>query len=99
MVCLQVKPSQLSWPVLIGEVIHPLNHFCGFPLDMLQQVHISHVLRTPHLVAVRSYQCRVEGQHHLPCPAGHTSLDAAQDLAIFLGSEDTLLVRGQLAIH
>lgn len=31
-------------PVLVGEALHPSDHFCGPPLDMLQQVHISHVL-------------------------------------------------------
>jgi len=28
---------------------------------------------------VESRESRAEGQNHLPCPAGHTSLDAAQD--------------------
>ena len=30
----------------------PLDHFCGPPLDALQQLHVSPVLRTPHLNAV-----------------------------------------------
>ena len=43
---LQAEQPQLSQPVLIGEEIHPLYHFCGTPLHVLQQVHISPVLRT-----------------------------------------------------
>jgi len=33
-------------PVLIGEVFHPLDHFCGPPLDTLQQAYVSPALRT-----------------------------------------------------
>ena len=32
---LQAEESQLSQPALIGEVFHPLDHFCGPPLDAL----------------------------------------------------------------
>jgi len=66
---LQAEQPQLSQPVLVGEVFHPLDHFCGPPLGMLQQVCVPPALRTPHLDAilqVRSHQCRVEGQDHLP---------------------------------
>ena len=58
--------SPSSQPVL-GEVFHPLGHFCGLPLDALQQLHVSPVLRTPHVDAVlqvRPHQCRAEGQDH-----------------------------------
>ena len=59
----QDEQPQLSQPILVGEVFHPWDHFCGPPLDVLQQVHISPVLRTPHLDAVlqvRPHRCRVE---------------------------------------
>jgi len=72
--------GQLSQPVFVGELFHPLDHFCGPPLDVLQQVHVFAVLRILHLDAVlqvRSHQCRAEGQDHLPRPAGHASFDAA----------------------
>jgi len=39
-------------------VLRPVEHFCGPPLDALQQLHVSPVLRTPHLDAalqVRSH--------------------------------------------
>jgi len=36
---------------------------------------------------VGSHQNRVEGQDPLPCPAGHVSLDAAQDMVGLLGCE------------
>ena len=57
---------QLSHPVLVGKVFYPLDHFCGPPLDVLQQVHVSPVLRTPD--QVRSHQCRAERQDPLPFP-------------------------------
>jgi len=44
-----------------------LGHFCGPPLDALQQLHVSPVLRTPHLGTVlqmRPHQCKAEGQDH-----------------------------------
>jgi len=66
---IQAEQSQLFQPVLIGEVFHPLDHFCSPPLDMLQQVYVSPVLRTPPLDAVLQvspHQHRAEGQHHLP---------------------------------
>jgi len=99
---LQAERPQLSQPVLIGEMFHPLDRFCGLPLDTLQQVHVSPLLRTPHLDAVlrvRPHQRRAEGQNHLPCPAGHSSFDTAQDKVGFLGCEGTLLPHVQLGIH
>ncbi|KAF1457511.1 Kelch-like protein 1, partial [Spheniscus mendiculus] len=48
---------------------------------------------------VGSHQSRVEGQNHLPRPAGHASLDAAQDTIGLLGRERTLLAHVQLFIH
>ncbi|KAK4818403.1 hypothetical protein QYF61_012324 [Mycteria americana] len=46
---LQAEQPQLSQPVLIGEVLQPSDHFCGPPLDLLQQVHVFPVLRAPEL--------------------------------------------------
>jgi len=83
---LQAEQPRLFQPVLIGEVFHPLHHLCGLSLDILQQVHASPVLRTSQLDAVlqvRPHQHRVEGQDHLPHPAGHASFDAAQDTVTF----------------
>ncbi|KAK4827937.1 hypothetical protein QYF61_022552 [Mycteria americana] len=94
------EQPQLSQPVLIGEVLHPLDHFCGPPLDPLQQVRVFPVLRTPELDAVLqvgSHQSRVEGQNRLPRPAGHASFDAAQDMVGFLGCERTLPAYTQFA--
>ena len=79
-----------------------MDHFCGSPLDVLHQVHVSPELRTPHLdtvLQVRSQQHQVEGQDYLPHPAGHTSFDAAQDMVGLLGYEASLLAHDQLAIH
>ena len=38
----QAEQSQLFQPLLTGKVFHPLDHFCGPPLDALQQVHVFH---------------------------------------------------------
>ncbi|KAK4822945.1 hypothetical protein QYF61_023445 [Mycteria americana] len=84
------------------EVFHPSDHFCGPPLDLLQQVHVFPVLRAPELDAVLqvgSHQSRVEGQNHLPRPAGHASFDAAQDTVGLLGCEHTVLAHVQLFTH
>ncbi|KAK4827791.1 hypothetical protein QYF61_021744 [Mycteria americana] len=94
------KPN--SQPVLVGEVFHPSDHFCGPPLDPLQQVHVCLVPRTPELntvLRVGSHQSGTEGQNHLPRPAGHTAFDAAQDTAGLLGCECTLLAHVQLFVH
>ena len=69
---------------------------------MLQQVHVSPVLRTLHLDAVlqvKSQQHRVEGQDSLPHPSGHTSFDRAQDTGGFLICDSTLLAHVQLPTH
>ncbi|KAK4818015.1 hypothetical protein QYF61_004128 [Mycteria americana] len=96
------EQPQLSQPVLIGEVFHPSHHFRGPPLDLLQQLHVLVVLRTPELDAVLqvgSHQSRAEGQNHLPRPAGHAAFDAAQGTVGFLGCQCTLLAHVQLFIH
>jgi len=79
-----------------------LDHFCSLPLAALQQVHISPVLRTLNLdieLQVQSVQCRIEGQNHLPRPAGHSSSGAAQHTVFILGHESTLVAYVQHAIH
>jgi len=62
----------------------------------------SFVLRAPELGAglqVGSDESGVKGQNHLPRPAGHASLDAAQDAVGFLSCEHTLSAHQQLFIH
>ncbi|KAK4815509.1 LOW QUALITY PROTEIN: hypothetical protein QYF61_003067, partial [Mycteria americana] len=84
------------------EVLQPSDHFCCPPLDPLQQLPVLLVLRAPELDAilqVRSHQSGVEGQNHLPRPAGHASFDAAQDMVGLLGCEHTLLAHVQLFVH
>lgn len=51
------------------------------------------------VLQVRPHQHRVEGQDHLPHPAGHISFDADQYTVGFLGYDSTLLAPIQLAIH
>ena len=51
------------------------------------------------VLQVGSHQSEVEGQNHLPRPAGHTSFDAAQDAIGFLGCECTLPAHVQLLTH
>ena len=46
---LQAEQPELSQSVCVEEVFHPLDHFCVPTMDMLQQVHLSRILRTPYL--------------------------------------------------
>ena len=62
-------------------------------LDLPQQLHVLLVLGAPELntvLQVGSHESRVEGQNHLPEPAGHTSLDATQDTVGLLSCKRTL---------
>jgi len=62
---LQAEQHQLFQPELTAEVLQPSDHFCGLPLDLLQQVHVFPVLRAPELDAglqVESHQSRVTAQ-------------------------------------
>jgi len=86
---LQAEQPQLSQPFLIGKVFQPSDHFCGCPLAPLHGVHVFPVLRAPELdkaFQVGSHQSGVEGQNHLPQPAGC----AAGDTPGFLRCERTL---------
>ncbi|KAK4816838.1 hypothetical protein QYF61_023902 [Mycteria americana] len=99
---LQAEQCPLSQPFLIEEVFQPSHHFCGPPLDLLQQVHVFPALRAPELDEVLqggSHQSGAEGQNHLLHPTGHTFVDAAQDTVGFLGCKCTLLAQVQLFIH
>ncbi|XP_052523228.1 coiled-coil domain-containing protein 134 isoform X2 [Tympanuchus pallidicinctus] len=40
------------------EAFHPSGHFCGPPLDTLQQVHVCPALRTPHVAAALRVRSR-----------------------------------------
>ena len=99
---LQAEQAQLSQPFLVGEVLQPLDHFGGPPLAPLQQVHVFPVLRSPDLdtgLQVGSHQRRVEQQNPLSRPAGHASLDAAQDTVGLLGCKQTLPGHVELLVN
>ncbi|KAK4822675.1 hypothetical protein QYF61_019042 [Mycteria americana] len=99
---LQAKQPQLSQPVFIGVVLQPSDHLCGPPLDSLQQVHVLLMLGTPEpnaVLQVGSHESRVEGENHLPRPAGHASFDAAQDTVGLLGCKHTLPGHVELLIN
>ena len=71
---LQAAQPQLSQPILIGEVFHPLGQFCGIPLDAPKQVHVSPVLRTPHpdkALQVSSHSAELRGQSALGTELQH----------------------------
>lgn len=86
---LDTETSHSGLPGAFSRLVIP----CGPPLSALKQVHLSCTEDSTSECSTPEEASPAQGA------AGHTSLDAAQDLAIFLGSEDTLLVRGQLAIH
>jgi len=65
----------------IGEVFQPSDHH-GSPLDLLQQLHILHLLGAPDLDAVlhlRPKEDCVEVDNYPPCSADHPSFHANQD--------------------
>ena len=89
-----------SQPALAGEISIFGIVLCGLPLDELQKILISSASGTPYVVLqVRSHQYRVDKQDRLPCPAGHTSFNAAQYAVDFVCCEGTLLAHVQVAIH
>jgi len=60
------------------------------------------VLRAAELDAglqMESHQNGAEGQNHLPSPAGHTCLDAAQGMVGLLGCKCTWVAHVQVFIH
>jgi len=94
------RELQLSQPVLAGELLQPSDHPCGPSLDPLQQPRVLLVLGAPELHAVLqvgSHESGIEGQNHLPRPAGRASSDAAQDPGGLLGCKRTLLTRVSLS--
>jgi len=50
------------------------------------------------VLEVRPHQCQVQGQDHLPTPAGHTIPDTSQDAVGLLGHLGMLLAHVQLAV-
>ncbi|KAK4830124.1 hypothetical protein QYF61_008551 [Mycteria americana] len=91
---------QLAQPFFRGAVFLPSDHFCAPSLELLEQVHVFLVLGTPELDTVlQEGSHRVEGENHLPRPAGHTSFYAAQGTIGVLGCKRTLLSHVQVFIH
>ena len=63
---LLAEQAQLFHPFCTGEVFHPSDHFCSPPLDLLQQVLVFLVLKTPELHPVSKWGLtRAEGQNYL----------------------------------
>ncbi|XP_071594637.1 ubiquitin carboxyl-terminal hydrolase CYLD-like isoform X2 [Heliangelus exortis] len=48
----QAQQSQLFQPLLVAEVLQPLDHLCGFPLDSFQQICVLPMVGTPELDTV-----------------------------------------------
>ena len=86
--------AQFLQRVFTGEVLQPLDHPCGPPLDHLQQLHIFPVLEAPDLDAVCQlgpHKGRTGEDSRLSCLAGQTSSDGAHDTIGLLGCKCTLL--------
>lgn len=78
-------------------MLQPCSYLCGPPLDSLQQVPVLLMLGLPAL-EVGSHQSGVGGGESPPLTCW-SSLDAAQDVAGFLGCECRLLAHMQFYIH
>ena len=99
---LQANQDHLPQPFFIEEVFQPLDHLPGPPLVLFLQLCILPVLGARSLNTVLqlgSHKGRVEGENPLPLPAGHPSVDAAQDTVGLLGCKSTLLIHVQLFIR
>jgi len=86
--------SKQNKTVFIGEVLQPLDHLHGPPLDLLQKLNIFPLSEAPDLVSVLHMgPCggRVERDNHLPCFVGHPSSDAIHDTVGLPGCQHTLL--------
>jgi len=51
------------------EAFHPLDHFCGPPLDTLQQPHVCPALSTPHLDAVLQVRSHQQSRRAVSLPS------------------------------
>ncbi|XP_053940070.1 uncharacterized protein LOC128854090 [Cuculus canorus] len=81
---LQAKQPQFPHPLLISLVLQ----LCCTSLDTLQSLNVLLAAKGPELntgFEVQPHQCRVQGQNHLPGPAGHASSDPSQDSTDLLG--------------
>ena len=99
---LQAKQAQFSQSFLIGEVLQPSGHLSGLPLDTFQELCIFVLLGAPGLDAVLQrgpQKSQIEGDDHLPLPAGHPLFNAAQNTIGLLGLKHTLLAHFQLLVH
>ncbi|XP_052520385.1 uncharacterized protein LOC128071565 isoform X3 [Tympanuchus pallidicinctus] len=83
-------------------MLQALHHLRGPPLDSFQEIPVFFLLGSPELDAVlqmRPYQDVVEGEDHLPRPAGHALFSAPQYAIGPLGHKGTLLAHGQPVVH
>lgn len=81
--------SQLSQPLITGEVLRSPEHLGGPPLGSSQYVQVSLLLGDPDLgteLQVRPHQRRAEGSEHLSGPAGDALPNAAQIPLTFLAA-------------
>ncbi|KAK4820658.1 hypothetical protein QYF61_002862 [Mycteria americana] len=98
----QAKQPQFPQPLLIRLVLQTLHQLRCPSLDTLQHLNVSLVVRGPKLNTVFEvwpHQCRVQGHHHFPTPAGHAIFDTSQDAVGFLGHLGTLLAHILLAVN
>ncbi|KAK4817644.1 hypothetical protein QYF61_023234 [Mycteria americana] len=96
------KQPQVPQLLLIRLVLQTLHQLCCPSLDTLQHLNVSLVVGGPKLntvFEVRPHQCRVQGDHHFPTPAGHAIFDTSQDAIGFLGHLGTLLAHIQAAVN
>lgn len=64
---LQDESTQLSQPLLTGQVLQPSDHVSGLPLSLLQQVHVFvmlRALRAGHSVSEEVLEERTVSAHY-----------------------------------
>ena len=95
----QAKQAHFPQPFFIGEVLQPCDHLSGPPRDLFQELCVLLVLGAPGLDTVLQmgpHNSWVEGDNHLPLPAGHSSFNAAQNTVGLPGCKRALLAHVQL---
>ena len=95
---LRTKQFQIPQTFFIGEVLQPSDRLSGPPLDSFQESQFFVVLGAPGLETVLQmglHKSWVEGDNHLPLPAGLSSSNAAQEIVGIPGCKRTLLAHIQ----
>lgn len=90
----RLEQPQFLQPIFMGEVLQPLDHLLGPPLDPLWELHTFPVLGaldSDTVLQMGLHKGRIERDSHLPVLAVHPSSRGTQDTLGLSGCKHTLL--------